>query len=61
MKKILIIDDEKQVRDVLNIALSEEGYEAYVAPSGELGFELFDSSKTDIVITDVMMPGIDGI
>jgi len=61
MKKILIIDDEKPVRDVLNIALSEEGYESYQAPSGELGFELFKSSEPDIVLTDVMMPGIDGI
>jgi DNA-binding response OmpR family regulator len=61
MKKILIIDDEKPVRDVLNIALSEEGYESYQAPSGELGFKLFKSSDPDIVLTDVMMPGIDGI
>jgi DNA-binding response OmpR family regulator len=61
MKKILIIDDEKPVRDVLNIALSEEGYESFQAPSGELGFELFKSSEPDIVLTDVMMPGIDGI
>ena len=61
MKKILIIDDEKPVRDVLNIALSEEGYESFQAPSGEQGIELFKSSEPDIVITDVMMPGIDGI
>ena len=61
MKKILIIDDEKPVRDVLNIALVEEGYESLQAPSGEQGIELFKSSNPDIVITDVMMPGIDGI
>jgi len=61
MKKILIIDDEKPVRDVLNIALSEEGYESFQAPSGEQGIKLFKSSEPDIVITDVMMPGIDGI
>jgi DNA-binding response OmpR family regulator len=61
MKKILIIDDEKQVRDVLNIALNEEGYESLQAPSGEQGVDLFKSSEPDIVITDVMMPGIDGI
>jgi YesN/AraC family two-component response regulator len=61
MKKILIIDDEKPVRDVLNIALCEEGYESLQAPSGEQGIELFKSNDPDIVITDVMMPGIDGI
>ena len=61
MRKILIIDDEKPVRDVLNIALIEEGYEPYQAPDGENGFELCKTSKPDIVLTDVMMPGIDGI
>lgn len=61
MRKILIIDDEKPVRDVLNIALIEEGYEPYQASDGENGFELCKTSKPDIVLTDVMMPGIDGI
>jgi DNA-binding response OmpR family regulator len=61
MKKILIIDDEKQVRDVLDIALSEEGYESLQAQSGEQGIDLFKTSEPDIVITDVMMPGIDGL
>jgi CheY-like chemotaxis protein len=61
MRKILIIDDEKPVRDVLNIALKEEGYESYQASNGENGFELCKTSKPDIVLTDVMMPGIDGI
>jgi len=61
MKKILIIDDEKPVRDVLNIALTEEGYKTFEALDGRQGIELFKSSEPDIVITDVMMPGIDGI
>jgi DNA-binding response OmpR family regulator len=61
MKKILIIDDEKPVRDVLDIALSEEGYDSLQAQSGEQGIDLFRTSEPDIVITDVMMPGIDGI
>jgi DNA-binding response OmpR family regulator len=60
-KKILIVDDEKQVRDVLSIALSEEGYQTFEAPNGERGIELFISTEPDIVITDVMMPGMDGI
>jgi DNA-binding response OmpR family regulator len=61
MKKILIIDDEKSVRDVLKIALTDEGYALVEAPNGEEGLNLFESSEPDIVITDVMMPGIDGI
>jgi two-component system response regulator VicR len=54
-KKILIIDDEKQVRDVLSIALTEEGYQTFEASNGERGIELSISSEPDIVITDVMM------
>jgi CheY-like chemotaxis protein len=61
MKKILIIDDEKQVRDVLSIALQEEGYHTFEASSGEQGIQLLAASEPDIVITDVMMPGMDGI
>ena len=60
MRKILIIDDEKPIRDVLNIALIEEGYEPYQASNGEKGLELCKTNKPDIVLTDVMMPGMDG-
>jgi YesN/AraC family two-component response regulator len=61
MKKILIIDDEKPVRDVLNIALTEEGYALSLAANGKQGLEIFQEKEPDIVITDVMMPEMDGI
>ncbi len=61
MKKILIIDDEKPVRDVLNIALTEEGYLLSVAANGKQGLQIFQEEEPDIVITDVMMPEMDGI
>jgi DNA-binding response OmpR family regulator len=61
MKKILVVDDEKPVRDVLTIALREEGYSPLEASDGEEGIQLCKANLPDVVITDVMMPGIDGI
>jgi YesN/AraC family two-component response regulator len=61
MKKILIIDDEKPVREVLNIALTEEGYSLFIAANGNQGLQIFKKEEPDIVITDVMMPEMDGI
>lgn len=61
MKNILIIDDENQVRDVINITLTENGYKAYEAENGKKGVELFMNRNPDIVITDVNMPEMSGI
>jgi len=61
MVHILIIDDEKPVRDVLKIALSEKGYALTEAADGEQGFEIFKETDPEIVITDVMMPKMTGI
>ena len=61
MKNILIIDDEYQVRDVINITLTENGYKAYEAENGKKGVELFMNINPDIVITDVNMPEMSGL
>ncbi|HEB33371.1 MAG TPA: response regulator [Spirochaetes bacterium] len=61
MKKILIVEDEYPVRDVLKIALSENGYMVYEAENGKKGVQMFIDCVPDIVLTDVKMPGISGI
>jgi len=60
MNKILIIDDEKAIGDVLSDTLSFLGYEVTVASSGHEGFSLFLNDSFGLVFTDMHMPGMDG-
>ncbi len=61
MAKILIIDDEKDIRIVLQQVLEREGHEVDVAPGASEGLELLEGHGADLVITDIIMPGIDGV
>ena len=61
MAKILIVDDEEHVRAALKQVLERAGYEVVVASTGNEGLELMKNEGADLVITDVIMPGIDGI
>lgn len=61
MAKILLIDDEETNVRVLAISLRSDGYEVVTAYSGEEGLEVFDRESPDIVVTDIKMPGMDGI
>lgn len=58
---ILIVDDEEDIRDVLEIALKDAGYQVFLAENGEKAFGIFKSKQPDIVITDIKMPVMDGI
>jgi CheY-like chemotaxis protein len=60
MRRILVVDDEKKVRDVLSAILSYMGYEVAVATSGNEGLELFLKHSFDLVLTDLSMPDMDG-
>lgn len=60
-EKILIIDDEAEIRDLLSEILQEEGFKVFVAADGVEGLELFHDIKPDLVITDVKMPHKDGL
>ncbi|MBU1340202.1 MAG: response regulator [Proteobacteria bacterium] len=60
-KKILLVDDEEGIRKVLKITLESAGYDVCLAPDGEAGLATFIREHPDIVITDIKMPGIDGI
>ena len=59
--KILFIDDEEGIRKVVSIALEDAGYEVITAPDGERGLQLCEEASPQIVITDIRMPGTDGM
>jgi len=59
--KILIVDDEKIIVRLLSRSLQSDGYEVVKAYSGEQGLEVFNSESPDIVVTDIKMPGMDGL
>ncbi len=63
MKKpsILLIDDDDSLRRVMEFSLAEAGYKVKSAPSGEEGLRLFDEDSFDAVVTDITMPGMNGI
>jgi two-component system alkaline phosphatase synthesis response regulator PhoP len=61
MVSILIIDDEEDIRDILKYNLQKEGFYVDVASNGEQGLAKIKSKIPDLVILDVMMPGMDGI
>lgn len=60
-KKILIVDDETVIRDILCRILSERGYQVESASSGTEGLEKIDISQYDIYLLDIKMPGVDGM
>ena len=61
MSKVLVIDDESSIRKLLDISLTYKGYEVITAKSGEQGIEVYEREKPAIVLTDIKMPGMDGI
>ncbi len=61
MSLILIIDDEKAILEMLKRAFGKFGFDVETAISGEEGIEKFDRGNFDTVITDILMPGVDGI
>ncbi len=61
MKPILVVDDEKSMRDFLSIFLKQEGYQVKCASSGRDAFELLEKKEFDLVITDIKMPDISGV
>jgi two-component system NtrC family response regulator len=61
METILIVDDEKNYLLVLSAVLEDEGYEVLTAPDGAEALEIQKSSDLDLVVTDMKMPGMDGI
>ncbi|TSA06935.1 MAG: response regulator [Deltaproteobacteria bacterium] len=61
MRKLLLIDDEEGVRNILGLSLRNDGYNVLLAGDGRKGLELLKTEQPDIVLTDIKMPGMDGI
>jgi len=61
MSTILIIDDEELIRTFLRSALETAGHEVTEAANGRQGLELYRHRQTDLVITDIHMPGLNGL
>jgi DNA-binding response OmpR family regulator len=59
--KVLLIEDEPHVAGLINRGLSENGYSVSVAPDGKLGLEMALNYSFDILILDIMLPGMNGI
>lgn len=61
MTKILVIDDEPSIINLVSAYLKPEGYEVYTAADGNAGLKAARAYKPDLIILDLMLPGIDGI
>lgn len=61
MKKILVVDDEKPISDIISFNLKNEGYEVVVSYDGEDAIDKFKDENPDLLILDLMLPKIDGL
>jgi two-component system alkaline phosphatase synthesis response regulator PhoP len=61
VKKILIVDDEQDIVELLKYNLEKEGYKCYTAGNGEEGVAKAKDKKPDLILLDIMMPKVDGI
>ena len=61
MKRILIIEDERPMAEAVRFNLEKEGYEVDIALDGETGWKMFEAGPYDIIILDLMLPGMDGM
>lgn len=61
MTKILLVDDEESIRNIMRMTLELDGYEVSMAEDGVRALELFEKEKPEVVLLDVKLPGMDGI
>ena len=61
MKKILVVDDEKPISDIMKFNLTKEGYEVHVAADGEEALQKVDEVHPDLILLDLMLPKMDGL
>ena len=60
-RKILVVDDDKEICDILTEMLAEEGYQTFSALSGRLALDIVKKKKPELVLMDIKMPKMDGI
>ena len=61
MTKILVIDDEQGIRNLLDTLLRRKGYDVVLAESGRQGLELYRRERPDVIVLDLKMPEMDGL
>lgn len=61
MQKIGVIEDEKNISDMIKYNLEKEGYEVYTAYDGQEGLDLIESQDLDLLLLDIMLPNVDGL
>lgn len=61
MKHIYIVDDEKNIRDLIKMYLGKDGFQTTTFEDGSMVMERFVEDKPDLVVLDIMMPGVDGL
>ncbi len=59
-KRVLVVDDEAHIRRVIELKFTNQGYRVITATNGEEGLDLIKRQQPDVVITDIMMPKMDG-
>lgn len=59
-EKVLVVEDESDIRELLELHLLKEGYKVFTAKDGEEALEIFNKEKIDIALLDVMMPKVNG-
>jgi adenylate cyclase len=59
-KKILIVDDELEFAEMIQMRLEANGYDVITAPDGQTGYDAAEQQRPDLILLDVMMPGMDG-
>ena len=60
-KKILVVDDEKPIADILEFNLRREGYEVHCAHDGNEAVEMVEELQPDLILLDIMLPNKDGV
>ena len=61
MGNILVCDDERSICELLDIALRRDGHKVETVTGGELAKRKIDSALFDVIVTDIKMPGVDGV
>jgi two-component system chemotaxis response regulator CheY len=59
-ERILIVDDDESIRQIVKLCLSDEGYEAFEAPNGQVALDTLDEIRPDLILLDLRMPVMDG-
>jgi DNA-binding response OmpR family regulator len=61
LKSILVVDDNEDIRSLLSLVLQKENYEVFLAANGTDAINIVKNNKVDLILLDIMMPGISGL